>query len=72
MNRFGVSKLTEFKKIYKLALENNFIVEGVFTHFSTAGVDDEIFSKQKLKFIYKSYCKLTYIEQTFAVYTKIK
>lgn len=32
----------------------------------------QYYCKQKLKFIYKSYCKLTYIEQTFAVYTKIK
>ena len=50
MNRFGVSSISEFQKVYKLALANNIIVEGVFTHFSTAGVDEEIFVKQKLKF----------------------
>ena len=50
MNRFGVRKLSEFIKIYKLALENDIVVEGVFTHFSTAGQNDEIFIKQKMKF----------------------
>ena len=50
MNRFGVRKISDFKKIYKLAMLWGINIEGVFTHFSTAGVDEEIFCKQKIKF----------------------
>lgn len=48
MNRYGVSTFLEFKKILKLVLEYDFIVlEGVYTHFSTADSDLNFYFKQK-------------------------
>ncbi len=55
MNRYGVSTLSEFKQMIKLILAcDKIVLEGVYTHFSTADCDYNYYLKQKaifLKFI---------------------
>lgn len=49
MNRFGINKISEFKKIYKNALTFGINIEGVFTHFQNTE-NAIVFEKQKLLF----------------------
>ena len=52
MNRYGVSTLSEFKQILKLILNCDCIIlEGVYTHFSTADCDYNFYLKQKEFFL---------------------
>lgn len=51
MNRLGISSCDEVKRIYNKSIEDkNLVFEGIFTHLSTNGVYDEMYSKQVNKF----------------------
>ena len=49
MNRFGVKSISEFREILRL-IDERIELEGVFTHFSTVGSDQDIFNFQARKF----------------------
>lgn len=47
LNRLGISKLSEFKKILKLLESSrNIVLEGIFTHFATKSNDNEFVIEQ--------------------------
>mgnify|MGYP004446287831 CR=1 FL=1 len=51
MNRLGFKDKNEVKKAYELITSNdNFILEGIFTHFATIGVFDKHYDDQVNKF----------------------
>ncbi|MDD4110460.1 MAG: alanine racemase [Clostridia bacterium] len=50
MNRLGIKSIEEFKKIYKLAMQNSINIEGVSTHFATADCDNRFLNRQILMF----------------------
>ena len=56
MNRFGIKNENEFLEVLKLASDNGVLVEGVFTHFSTVGVDNQVFNNQKK--VFENFIKL--------------
>lgn len=52
MNRLGVSSFDEVNYIFNDVRKDNIIFEGIFTHFATDGVNDNLFLKQVDKFRY--------------------
>lgn len=47
MHRIGLASREELSLIYSKLLENNFIIEGVFTHFATADDNEQHYIEQK-------------------------
>lgn len=51
MNRLGIDEIEEVEEIYNGLMKNKDItLEGIFTHFSTTGIQDTIFDYQLNKF----------------------
>lgn len=51
MNRFGIRNIQECKKIIKgLRKNENIIIEGIYTHFSSSLLESKYYEKQRLKF----------------------
>lgn len=47
LNRLGVNKINDFKKMLKVISQNeNIVLEGVFTHFATKGDDENFIVEQ--------------------------
>lgn len=52
MNRLGISSPEEVKYIFNDIRKENIFFEGIFSHFATDGVNDDLFGKQVNKFKY--------------------
>ena len=50
MNRYGIRKISEFKKIIKLLKSNGLFLSGLYTHFSSLTTDKDYTLRQKMKF----------------------
>lgn len=50
MNRLGIKKRETYRYIFECCEKRNIIVEGISTHFATAGNDSEFFRQQVKKF----------------------
>lgn len=50
MNRLGIKNIDEVDKVIKLLTDNNIYLEGIYTHFSTSGINDIYYEKQLNKF----------------------
>lgn len=51
MNRLGIDEIEEVEEIYNGLIDNkNIELEGIFTHFSTTGIQDKIYDYQLEKF----------------------
>ena len=46
MNRFGIKDKNELKEIVDKLNKSNFILEGIYTHLATSGVNDPYYDKQ--------------------------
>jgi alanine racemase len=49
MNRLGVHYKDAFKYIKKVSMNNDFIIDGIYTHFATSDVQNSGFAKIQLK-----------------------
>lgn len=49
MNRLGVNYKDAFKFIKKVSMNDNFIIDGIYTHFATSDVYNSNFAKLQLK-----------------------
>ena len=52
MNRLGISSREEVNYIFNDVRADNIVFEGIFTHFATDGVNDDLFNKQVNSFRY--------------------
>lgn len=51
MNRLGIDELSEVEEVYNGLINNkNIELEGIYTHFSTTGIQDKIYDHQLEKF----------------------
>lgn len=52
MNRLGVKTANEVQKIFSLFTDNHsFVIEGIYTHMATTGINDFYFDRQVNKFL---------------------
>lgn len=53
MNRLGINDVHQVEEIYNSLIDNKeIILEGIFTHFATTGIQDKIYDKQLERFRY--------------------
>ncbi len=52
MNRYGIKKVNDFKKIIKLLNKNHLKLEGIYTHFSSL-TTDRIYTENQKKLFFK-------------------
>ena len=60
MNRLGIKKLDEMKEAMSLLLEKNVCIEGIFTHFHSADIEDKSKCDRQKNWFYRILDSLDY------------